>query len=389
MGPSCKNQQRWKIGWKFAFLPLLFSISIHPFFFCTSFPFSLYLSFLSSPFLRFFFLFFLGFLFLLFPISLLILGLIFLFCIFPSVRLLFSSLSNLIFFLYSLLPLCLSFIIFSFLNAKFLCTFCPSFPTPCTFLPLHPSFSNYIFLDYLLFSPLSLVSFIDSSFTYFLNLLHHMLSIHSSFSSFYPSTLPPATSVPSIPPSYFPPSHFFPFLLITSHPLPPTFPSFTLSLSSSFRSVCCTVLWRRLSWFSGQPGQRVRPGPVTCGSPLDRLSPVWAWRGCPRPYSPSGRRAGGTSHEGTSRAKALQVSRVHWLWDSNRASTGASYLRPEDIICGNIFHSALMGLPVHFDINTKQRWTNTHHICFSKQKVSPLIKQLKKTVVTVATSGNN
>lgn len=68
--------------------------------------------------------------------------------------------------------------------------------------------------------------------------------------------------------------------------------------SFSCRSVCCTAPWRRLSWFSRQPGRRVRPGPVTCGSPWDRPCPAWAWRGCPRPCSPSGRRAGGTSHDG-------------------------------------------------------------------------------------------
>lgn len=69
------------------------------------------------------------------------------------------------------------------------------------------------------------------------------------------------------------------------------------SLSSS-RCVCSTAPWRRRSWFSVRPGRRVRPGPVTCGSPWDPLCPVWAWRGCQRPCSPSGRRAGGTSRAG-------------------------------------------------------------------------------------------
>lgn len=90
------------------------------------------------------------------------------------------------------------------------------------------------------------------------------------------------------------------------------------------RSVCCIAPWRRLSWFSALPGQRVRPGPVTCGSPWDRPCLDWAWRGCPRPCSPSGRRDGGMSHEGTSHLNnfASQVTAV-WL-------IGLQHMMPSD-----------------------------------------------------------
>lgn len=105
----------------------------------------------------------------------------------------------------------------------------------------------------------------------------------------------------------FTPSLLSPFSRIkqtylTSLPLLPCFTRPRLVLFPS-RCVCCTAPWRRPSWFSGRPGRRVRPAPVTCGSPWDPPCPVWAWRGCPRPCSPSGRRAGGTSRAGTVQAE--------------------------------------------------------------------------------------
>lgn len=130
---------------------------------------------------------------------------------------------------------------------------------------------------------------------------------HTQFSIFvFLDVSIPSSSSPPSPPLLLPP----PPLLLSSCPPPP--PS---SLSSPpvlllLRSVCSTAPWRRLSWSSRQPGQRIRPGPVTCGSPWARLCLDWAWRGCPRPCSPSGRRAGGTSREGTG---LLETSRISFL----------------------------------------------------------------------------
>ena len=140
------------------------------------------------------------------------------------------------------------------------CLFCPPPPSLLSFflpalsavLPSHPFFANYTFFFYISIICLCLCHFF---------LIDPKSILVYSFFSFSCSVCP--------------------------------FPSL-----SSCRSVCCTALWRRLSWFSRQPGRRVRPGPVTCGSPWDRPCPAWAWRGCPRPCSPSGRRAGGTSHDG-------------------------------------------------------------------------------------------
>lgn len=144
------------------------------------------------------------------------------------------------------------------------------------------------------------------------HLLVHIFSskhthTHTQFSIFvFLDVSIPSSSSPPSPPLLLPP----PPLLLSSCPPPP--PS---SLSSPpvlllLRSVCSTAPWRRLSWSSRQPGQRIRPGPVTCGSPWARLCLDWAWRGCPRPCSPSGRRAGGTSREGTG---LLETSRISFL----------------------------------------------------------------------------
>lgn len=124
----------------------------------------------------------------------------------------------------------------------------------------------------------------------------HFLLLLFSFLHFHPSTF--SLFPPFIPSSFFPP---------TANYLPSSMPHFISllphSLSSFSRYVCSTAPWRRLRWFSRQPGRRVRPGPVTCGSPWDRPCPVWAWRGFPKPCLPSDRRAGGTSHAGKSTAE--------------------------------------------------------------------------------------
>lgn len=103
---------------------------------------------------------------------------------------------------------------------------------------------------------------------------------------------------------------FFLPLLFSSFSHPPTAVTIFLFFSSS-RSAFCTAPWKRLSSFSGQLGQRVRPGPAICGLLWDQPYPGWVWRGFQRLCLPSGHRGGGMSHAGTN--PGFKISGVHRL----------------------------------------------------------------------------
>lgn len=108
--------------------------------------------------------------------------------------------------------------------------------------------------------------------------------------------------------TFFLPISGYSLFLSSTHP--PTAVTVFLFFSSS-RSAFCTAPWKRLSSFSGQLGQRVRPGPAICGLLWDQPYPGWVWRGFQRLCLPSGHRGGGMSHAGTN--PGFKISGVHRL----------------------------------------------------------------------------